>query len=293
MWHLICSMRSKKAITASFSRVNNYQNGRVLDSPGKENMLKIEKKISAFEVVKKDDTQATAAKSALADSNPLDCRIESRPDGDLDAVTSKFEYYTQEGKKKIYLNISFMPFTGYENGEPITCERPIEFFLPAGQNSEDHQWISATMRSLSLAARAGFAAKALQDLRNVVWTKGPVRCGNIDYGNNKVVPMIHESEVAAIAWIIQQALYKRGFLDTDGNQVPAGVNARRYKRRLVALAEQFDDVVLAEAPVPKVMETALNVSTIKGTECPKCHHRSVIKEAGCEQCTSCDYNKCS
>lgn len=183
-----------------------------------------------------------------------------------------------------------MPFTGYENGEQITCERPIEFFLPAGQNSEDQQWISATMRSLSLAARAGFAAKALQDLRNVVWTKGPVKCGSTDYGNNKIVPMIHESEVAAIAWIVQQTLYKRGFLDADGNQVPAAVNARRYKRRLLALAEQFDDVAVVATPVVKAEQSG---PAIKGSECPKCKQFSVIKQSGCDQCTECDYSKCA
>jgi ribonucleoside-diphosphate reductase alpha chain len=252
-------------------------------------MLKIEKKISAFEVVKNGETAAENAQLAMPNINPLDSRIERRPDGELDATSSKFEYSTQEGKKKIYLTISFMPFTGMHNGEQITCERPIEFFLPAGQSSEDHQWISATMRSISLAARAGFVAKALQDLRSVAWTKGPVRCGTVDYGNNKIVPVIHDSEVAAIAWAIQQSLYRRGFLDADGNQVPPAVNARRYKRRLGELAEQFEAVATETIKV----KSDDQASTIKGTECPKCRQFSVIKESGCEQCTSCDYNKCS
>lgn len=251
-------------------------------------MLKISQKITSAKVVNNKEGSSETSQP-ITDVNPLDSRIERRPNGELDSTTSKFEYFTQEGKKKLYLAISFMPFTGSQNGEQITCERPIEFFLPAGQSSEDHQWISATMRSISLAARAGFVAKALQDLRAVTWSKGPVRCGTIDYGNNKVVPVIHDSEVAAIAWEIQQTLYRRGFLDADGNQVPAAVNARRYKRRLGELAEQFNAIEADQTANDAIDQS----STIKGTECPKCRQLSVIKEAGCEQCLFCDYNKCS
>lgn len=30
-----------------------------------------------------------------------------------------------------------------------------------------------------------------------------------------------------------------------------------------------------------------------GIECPKCLSKTLIKQAGCEECTSCGYNKCS
>ena len=61
---------------------------------------------------------------------------------------------------------------------PVTIERPFEFFMPANQRSDGQQWITSSMRLLSMLARAGGPiAKALADLREVVWEKGPVRCG--------------------------------------------------------------------------------------------------------------------
>jgi ribonucleoside-diphosphate reductase alpha chain len=109
-------------------------------------------------------------------ADPLRRRFESRPPGELESVTSKVEYTTQEGKKTVYLTISVMRVEGSLDGRAIAIERPLEFFMPANQRSDGHQWITSTMRLLSLAARAGSSiARALADLRAVVWEKGPVR----------------------------------------------------------------------------------------------------------------------
>jgi len=252
--------------------------------------VNIVKKITGFSVLDKDSVAKPAVVTTL-DVNPLDIRIDRRPEGELEATSTKFEYYTQEGKKHLYLLLSFMPISGVLNGEAVTVERPVEVFLPAGQSSEDHQWVMATMRNLSLAARAGFMAKALQDLRAVTWTKGPVRCGMKDYGNGVVKPIIHDSEVAAIAWTIQQALVRRGFLDSDGNPVPVGVLAKRYqaKHSNVVLDEPeittSNDEVTAKAEV-----TYLEVP--KGATCPECRVGVMIKQSGCEVCPDCNYSKC-
>ncbi|BBI58926.1 hypothetical protein HSBAA_02320 [Vreelandella sulfidaeris] len=59
--------------------------------------------------------------------------------------------------------------------------------------------------------------QAVADLRKVAWDKGLVRCGM----NRWNKPMFHDSEVAAIAWSIQQILYRRGFFGS-GWQSSAG-----------------------------------------------------------------------
>jgi ribonucleoside-diphosphate reductase alpha chain len=216
-----------------------------------------------------------AATEAPDDVDPLRRRFESRPAGELDSVTSKVEYTTQEGKKTVYLTISFLRVEGRLNGRDLVIERPFEFFMPANQRSDGHQWITSTMRLLSLAARAGSSiAKALADMRAVVWEKGPVRCGHLTRADGVQVPVYHDSEVAAIAFMLQRILIRRGFLDAYGNQVGA-----EQLDRLLARRGSAD-----EAPAP-----VLVAAEETGAKCPECGARALHKVDGCTRCTSCHY----
>jgi len=209
------------------------------------------------------------------DDDPLRKRFESRPPGELESVTSKVEYTTQEGKKTVYLTISFMRVEGRQRGRAVAIERPFEFFMPANQRSEGQQWITSTMRLLSLAARAGGSvAKALADMRAVVWEKGPVRCGHLTRADGVQVPVYHDSEVAAIAYMLQQMLIKRGFLEAYGNQVPV----ERLDR---LLAQRGTAHALPDAPAPVPAGTA--------AKCPECGARALHKVDGCTRCTACHY----
>src|SRR5580658_5923516 len=82
------------------------------------------------------------------------------------------------------------------------------------------------MRSLSLAARGGFVARNMQNLRKVSWDRGQVRLGDVQRLDGHRSPLWRDSEVAALAYAIQQILHRRGFLDADGNQVPSRMLAR-------------------------------------------------------------------
>src|SRR3546814_12990384 len=82
------------------------------------------------------------------------------------------------------------------------------------------------MRTLSLAARGGFLVKALADLRKVSWDRGPVWYGRSKSGKG----LVHDSEVAAIAWAIQQALQRRGYLDEAGNERAVAALAAQYEK---------------------------------------------------------------
>ena len=212
---------------------------------------------------------------AADDVDPLRRRFESRPAGELESVTSKVEYTTQEGKKTVYLTISFMRVEGRLNGRALTIERPFEFFMPANQRSDGHQWITSTMRLLSLAARAGSSiAKALADMRAVVWEKGPVRCGHLTRADGVQVPVYHDSEVAAIAFMLQRILIRRGFLDAYGNQVSADALDRLLAGRGTPAA----------SPAPEMAAAAET-----GAKCPECGARALRKVDGCTRCTSCHY----
>jgi ribonucleoside-diphosphate reductase alpha chain len=221
-------------------------------------------------------------KFAFADDDPLRKRFERRPLGELESITSKIEYSTQEGKKAVYLTVSFIRADGIHEGQPVTIERPFEFFMPANQRSDGQQWITASMRLLSMVARAGSPiAKALADMREVVWEKGPVRCGYLTREDGTQVPVYHDSEVAAIAFMLQRILIRRGFLDAYGNQVPVPQLAKRFAER---------QYVWHELPAQPIATTTEGMApTASGAKCPECGARALRKIDGCTRCTECHY----
>ncbi|MGH8855380.1 MAG: adenosylcobalamin-dependent ribonucleoside-diphosphate reductase, partial [Telluria sp.] len=219
--------------------------------------------------------------AAPPDDDPLRKRFERRPLGELESVTSKIEYSTQEGRRTAYLTVSFIRADGVHAGQPVTVERPFEFFMPTNQRLGGQQWITASMRLLSMVARAGGPiARALADMRDVVWEKGPVRCGYLTREDGAQVPVYHDSEVAAIAFMLQRVLIRRGFLDAWGNQLPLPELARRFAARGDAPAPD-------PAPQPSIVTGALPPAS--GAKCPECGARALRKVDGCTRCDECHY----
>ena len=64
-------------------------------------------------------------------------------------MTSKVEYYTSEGKKSVYLTINFMRVVGIVDGRQVVIERPVEFFMPAGQRDEGGLGIAMVRRIMT------------------------------------------------------------------------------------------------------------------------------------------------
>ncbi|RZT41798.1 adenosylcobalamin-dependent ribonucleoside-diphosphate reductase [Cupriavidus agavae] len=217
------------------------------------------------------------------DDDPLVRPFGSRPLGDLEGVTSKVEYLTYEGHKTVYLTVNFMRVAGFVDGQPVTIERPIEFFMPAGQRSEGQQWITSTMRLLSMVARSGGPiAKALADMRNVVWDKGTVRYGSLVRQDGTEVPRFHDSEVAALSYALQRILIKRGFLDDEGGQVPVQALGARLARR-----DGGEAAVTLARPSQASSSVATGLGT--GKRCPECGAHALHKVDGCAKCANCGY----
>ncbi|WP_341744590.1 adenosylcobalamin-dependent ribonucleoside-diphosphate reductase [Azonexus hydrophilus] len=226
---------------------------------------------------------ATVAPVSAHDDDPLFKRFAKRPAGELDAKISKIEYGTQTGKKTVYIAVSFQTVSGTINGKQVTIERPIEFFMPAGQKDKSQQWITAHMRSLSLVARTGGSvAEALSDMREVVWDDGPVRCGSYIREDQTEVPRYHESEVAALGYAFQQILHRKGFLDADGGQVPVHVLARDYAAKNNCGGECLEATEAYEQP-----EQSDAAVVYSGKPCKECGAHAVRKIDGCERCESC------
>ena len=177
-------------------------------------------------------------------------------------MADKIEYWTQEGHKTLYIVVSFLPVPAADGVG--TVERAIEFFMPVGQNGESQQWITSTMRMLSLAARGGFLGRALSDMRKVAWDRGPVRLGTYQKADGTHVPMWHDSEVAAIAFALQNII------------------ARRNQNEVAVAAPQ--------APAaPELPGMAAPSAVMAGKKCPECGAHAMIRKDGCDYCTSCGH----
>jgi ribonucleoside-diphosphate reductase alpha chain len=237
-------------------------------------------------VLSVNDAPAAASPTSEGD-DPLRRQFDSRPEGDLEGVTSKVEYCTSEGKKSVYLTINFMRVAGIADGRQVVIERPVEFFMPAGQRDEGQQWIASNMRMLSMVGRSGGSIeKALQNMREVVWDKGPVQCGLVLRGDGHTARRWHDSEVAAIGYWLQQMLAKRGFLDAQGRQVPVLEMSARLSRQLELQLE--GDAESAARGQNGTLLTPTSFVT-RGRQCPECGARALRRVDGCERCTECNH----
>ena len=109
-----------------------------------------------------------------------------------------------------------------------------------------------------LAARGGFLQRALGDMRKVAWDRGPVRLGSFAREDGAQVPLWHDSEVAAIAFAIENIIAMRLSGKTQDMSV--------------------DQVDVGPSPHP-----------LGGKKCQECGARAVIKKDGCEYCTACGF----
>ncbi|MCE9648570.1 MAG: adenosylcobalamin-dependent ribonucleoside-diphosphate reductase [Parvibaculum sp.] len=138
--------------------------------------------------------------------------------------------------------------------------RPFEIFINS-KNMEHYAWTVALTRMISAVFRRGgdvtFVVeelKAVFDPRGGSWMKG------------RYVPSL----LAAIGEVIEQHMIDTGFIAReDGHPITEAVRA-----------------VVGEPVEP-------NIGAVKLKACPRCGDRAVIRQEGCETCTSCGYSKCS
>ena len=118
------------------------------------------------------------------------------------------------------------------------------------------------MRMLSLAARGGFLERALSDMRKVAWDRGPVRLGTYEKADGTRVPLWHDSEVAAIAYAVQNIIARRAGTRVAGGSIPV---------------------------VDPLVEAALSSPVMAGKKCSECGAHAVIRKDGCDYCTQCGH----
>ena len=230
---------------------------------------------SVLSVATEKTPEATVEVQVAKDIDPLTVVIEKRPSGRMEGVTERIDYFNQEGKQSVYVTINFQDVDGVIDGQPVTINRPAEVFLQGVPGSVPQEWVALAARTLSLVARANLLHKALADMRQVPSDRGTVRFGYYEKEDGTRVPRTHKSEVGAVAYAVQEILRERGYLDVDGNVIPARVQAKAQLAVPSEVAESPKDL-----PTPGLMH---------GKECVECGAHAVIKKDGCEQCTNCGH----
>jgi ribonucleoside-diphosphate reductase alpha chain len=100
-------------------------------------------------------------------------------------------------------------------------------------------------------------------MRKVAWDRGPVRLGTYQKADGSLVPLWHDSEVAAIAYAIQQIIAHR-------NETPV-LHAQ------------------AAAPAGKAVSAPASPPAMVGKKCGECGAYAVIRKDGCDYCTQCGH----
>jgi ribonucleoside-diphosphate reductase alpha chain len=224
----------------------------------------------------------------VANDDPLHKQFDARVEGELESVTTKIQMWTHEGKRSVYVTTSFMTVDGVVDGKAVTIERPVEFFLAGSQRDAGQQWIDLSLRMLSMAARSGVSvAKTIENMREVAWDKGPVRYGYATKADGTQVPRFHDSEVAAIGYALQEMLVRRGFLTSDGQQVPIAKLSKLLEARLPSGCNAEAAGTPSVDASPYALRAGDHFAPSTGKKCGHCGAHDVHRIDGCTQCVSC------
>jgi len=157
--------------------------------------------------------------------------------------------------------------------------RPFEVFINS-KNMEHYAWTVALTRMISAVfRRGGDVSFVVDELKAVFDPRGGQWMGG------RYVPSL----LAAIGEVIERHMIDIGFLATPGrtHEDPYAAGP------LVAVA--------GATPEPRPDITPLPAATTGGggrvssflRQCPKCGSPALVRQEGCDTCTSCDYSKCA
>ncbi len=143
--------------------------------------------------------------------------------------------------------------------------RPFEIFINS-KNMEHYAWTVGLTRMISAVfRRGGDVSFVVEELKAVFDPRGGSWMGG------HYVPSL----LAAIGEVIEQHMIDIGFMPDP---------ARERREMVEALAERK----VANLPAP-----GSDAAELRLPRCPKCSQPSLIRQEGCDLCTSCGYSKCS
>jgi len=144
---------------------------------------------------------------------------------------------------------------------PESHRRPFEVFINS-KNMEHYAWTVALTRMISAVFRRGGDVRfVVEELKAVFDPRGGQWMGG------RYVPSL----LAAIGGVIEQHMIETGFLSQDHESAAV-------RNPWDGLAEE------ASGPAPRPPGLRF---------CPSCYQPTLIRQEGCDTCTSCGHSKCS
>jgi ribonucleoside-diphosphate reductase alpha chain len=245
--------------------------------------------LGAVLTVSNEQPKAEAPKvetTVAVDVNPLYTRVIDRREGAMTAINQKAVLRGSKGKYSFYNSVSFDVISGVMNGEKVSIKRPLEVFFPANQISEGQQWISFLMVAISSLLRSGGdIAGLLKKGREIKWDMGQIVCGYHVKDDGTKIPLRHDSEAAALAYVMQKTLIDEGFLDAGGNQIPVAALIAKQKKHNESHTMFSDD---EDDEFDNAKSSEINLLG-NGKKCPECGANEVHPRDGCHVCNSCGY----
>ena len=240
--------------------------------------IKIEKKITGYNVLKPEDkaSAATPAREAapMAEVIQMHESLE-RPER---LVGSTFKIKSPLFEHALYVTINDIVLNA---GTPHEQRRPFEIFINS-KNMDHFQWIVALTRILSAVFRKGGDVTFLvEEMKAVFDPRG---------GYFKAGGVYMPSIVAEIGAVIEQHLKQIGLIhDPEISDAQRALIAEKRAAYEAASAKKDADATPAS--------TAADGESGGGfppgaTLCSKCNTQALVLLDGCQTCLNCGYSKC-
>jgi hypothetical protein len=243
--------------------------------------IKIEKKITGYNVVKPEDkTAATIAAPAVSKEPPMAEVIQmhesvERPET---LIGSTFKIKSPLFEHALYVTINDIVLN---LGTPHELRRPFEIFINS-KNMDHFQWIVALTRILSAVFRkGGDVTFIVEELKAVFDPRG---------GYFKSGGVYMPSIVAEIGAVIEQHMKNIGLIhDPEMDDATRRLIADKRAAYESASAKKNTDVGAGAA---SSSETESSGFPPGATLCAKCNTQALVLMDGCQTCLNCGYSKC-
>ena len=235
--------------------------------------IKIDKKITGYNVVKPEDKVATAAATAAKDASAAEPRqaeviqMHESVERPETLVGSTFKIKSPLFEHALYVTINDIVLNA---GTKHELRRPFEIFINS-KNLDHFQWIVALTRIISAVFRKGGDVtflveelKAVFDPRGGYWQSG-----------GKFMPSI----IAELGYVIEKHLQTIGLLKSPEMDEHRKKLIEEKKAEFEARAKQQD--AFAKSHFPEGAQL-----------CAKCSTAAVVLMDGCMTCLNCGDSKC-
>jgi hypothetical protein len=244
--------------------------------------IKIDKKITSYNVVKPEDKVADAAGSAKQATPAAPKQAEviqmhesvERPET---LVGSTFKVKSPLFEHALYVTINDIVLNA---GTKYEQRRPFEIFINS-KNMDHFQWIVALTRILSAVFRkGGDVTFIVEELKAVFDPRG---------GYFKAGGIYMPSIVAEIGSVVEQHMKNIGLIhDPEMDEATRKLIAEKR-----AAYEALDSKKNADAGVSAESAGAETLTFPAGSMmCDKCNTKALVLMDNCQTCLNCGYSKC-